>query len=288
MSKHGQTKYKLMMLTKHNRDGSYATQEARKNALLRFATDIKDKYPKLNPESLGMRHVNYAIEQWRSRDLSPATIKNNLSHLRWLEDKVGKAGMIPSNDELGIEHREYVTNEDNSQELTPELLDQIEDERTRLSVELADQFGLRREEAMKFKVAAADQGDRLKLHASWCKGGREREIPIRTEAQRELIDRIHRYVGNESLIPSHEQYVDQMRRFEHETRKADIKPHGLRHAYAQKRYQELTGRDAPAKGGISRSELSQEEREKDNQARLTISEELGHSRVAIVANYLGT
>ena len=58
------------------------------------------------------------------------------------------------------------------------------------------------------------------------------------------------------------------------------------HQYAQVRYQELTGRAAPAAGGPRSKELTPEQREVDRQARLTISEELGHGREQIAAVYL--
>ena len=64
--------------------------------------------------------------------------------------------------------------------------------------------------------------------------------------------------------------------------------HGLRHAYAQERYLvQLTGRAAPAAGGKSWKELTPQEKVEDHEARMTISEELGHGRIAVVAVYLG-
>ena len=51
------------------------------------------------------------------------------------------------------------------------------------------QSGLRWEEAMKIQPMMADQSDHLFLKGSWTKGGRERIVSIRTEAQREVIKR---------------------------------------------------------------------------------------------------
>lgn len=62
---------------------------------------------------------------------------------------------------------------------------------------------------------------------------------------------------------------------------------GLRHAYAQRRYRELTGKACPAAGGLPSKQLTTEQRVLDEQARLTISNELGHAREAISAVYLG-
>lgn len=63
--------------------------------------------------------------------------------------------------------------------------------------------------------------------------------------------------------------------------------HGLRHAYAQDRYQELTGWKCSAANGPVARELTPEQRERDREARLTISRELGHEREQVTAAYLG-
>jgi hypothetical protein len=63
--------------------------------------------------------------------------------------------------------------------------------------------------------------------------------------------------------------------------------HGLRHLYAQTRYEELTGWKAPAAGGPTASMLNHVQRILDHNARQTISYELGHERPEITAVYLG-
>ncbi|MEW8411416.1 MAG: integrase domain-containing protein, partial [Candidatus Thiodiazotropha sp.] len=133
-----------------------------------------------------------------------------------------------------------------------------------------------------------DRGDHLALKSSWTKGGRERVIPIRTEGQREVLDRARRLAGRGSLIPSNRNYVHQMRVYEGNTRRAGLSHmHGLRHAYAQNRYEELTGWKCPAAGGPNSKALTPEQKEIDHQARLTISRELGHDREAVVSAYVG-
>ncbi len=141
---------------------------------------------------------------------------------------------------------------------------------------------------MKIRPCIADQDDHLFLQGSWTKGGRERIIPIRTEQQREILNRAHRLAGRGSLIPANRNYVQQMRVYEGNTRRAGLHHmHGLRHAYAQDRYNELTGWICPAAGGPVSRELSPEQRGRDREARLTISRELGHEREAVVGAYLG-
>jgi integrase len=157
-----------------------------------------------------------------------------------------------------------------------------------MSLELQQALGLRQEEAMKFQPSFADRGDHLVLKASWTKGGRERVIPVRTEGQREVLDRARRLAGLGSLIPSSRNYVHQMRAYEGNTRCARLSHmHGLRHAYAQNRYEELTGWKCPASDGPNSKTLTPEQKEIDHQVRVTISLELGHEREQVTAAYLG-
>ncbi|HEY9118668.1 MAG TPA: integrase, partial [Marinobacter sp.] len=81
---------------------------------------------------------------------------------------------------------------------------------------------------------------------------------------------------------------EQLRIYERHTANAGLsKMHGLRHAYAQQRYRELTGWPSPHAGGPTREQLTEAQRQVDQQARLIISEELGHRREQISAVYLG-
>jgi integrase len=96
-----------------------------------------------------------------------------------------------------------------------------------MSLELQSAFGLRREEAIKFVPNYADKGDHLLLEASWTKGGKARTIPVRTEAQRDVLDRAQRLAGGGSLIPSDHNYRQQLRVYERHTANAGLsKPTG--------------------------------------------------------------
>jgi hypothetical protein len=76
--------------------------------------------------------------------------------------------------------------------------------------------------------------------------------------------------------------------YERQTERAGLfKVHGLRHAYAQARYRELAGFDAPAAGGPHSRQLTPSQRDADQHARQIVSRELGHEREQITAVYLG-
>jgi hypothetical protein len=209
--------------------------------------------------------------------------------LRWWAQKVGRQNVIArQNDHYGIPERTFVSAESKARQVDGAALDRVLDVHVRMSLELQQAFGLRREEAIKFQPSYADRGDHLMLKDSWTKGGKAREIPVRTEAQRELLDRAHRLAGRGSLIPAERNYRQQLRVYERHTANAGLsKLHGLRHAYAQARYQELTGWKSPAAGGPASRSLSGDERAVDREARLIISRELGHEREQITTVYLG-
>ena len=143
---------------------------------------------------------------------------------------------------------------------------------------------------MKVRVAWADRGTYLKLEGSWTKGGRERDVPIRPDdrRQRDLLDRVRALTGSGSLIPEGSSYIDHLKLYENQTAAAGLaKLHGLRHAYAQERYKEITGWAAPAAGGPSSADLTDEQKAQDRAARLEVSRELGHGREQISVVYLG-
>ena len=236
------------------------------------------------------KHVWALIERWQGEGIATGTIKNRMSHLRWLAAKTDNRSLVArDNDHYGIDRRQYVTNQSKALQFDDDRIARIEDRHVRLSAELQREFGLRREEAMKLIPHRAHQGDKLVLQGSWCKGGKPREVPIRTEAQRDLLVRARALVGERSMIPPERTYAHHLRVFERAMHRVGLgRSHGARHMYAQQLYEELSGRLPPALGGMSRAQMSPGERARDDEIRLTISREMGHERMQIVAVYIGS
>ena len=280
----------LLAICARNRDGSYSTQANRRAILSLSARDLVQLgFFNLSPLGLKPKHVEALVERWRGQGLGVGTLKNRLAHLRWWAEKVNKASVIArDNAHYGIENRVYVTNRSKALRVADEQLAKIKDERLRCSVELQRAFGLRREECLKFRPGYAIREDHICLKPSWTKGGKARAVPIRNEAQRALLEKAKRLAGGGSMIPPELSYKAQLNRYTAAVAAAGLsKLHGLRHEYAQSRYQELTGWLAPAVGGPSVKELSPLQKAKDHQARLLVSRELGHEREQITATYLG-
>ena len=215
-------------------------------------------------------------------------MKNRTAHIRWWAKRIGRPGVVPVNGELGIANREYVTNQDRSAVLDPEKLARVKDPHVAMALRLEAAFGLRREEAIKFRPARDDRGGCIRLKGSTTKGGRPREVPVRNEAQRALLDEARRLAGSGALIPLERSYRQQLKAYESQTREAGLyRMHGLRHGYTLERYEELTGWKAPAAGGPARRTLTGARRRIDTAARRTIAQELGHRRASITSVYCG-
>lgn len=277
-------------LCQRNRDGSFATQNDRERILTLIANQLDEGgFRHLRAPGVRAKHVDYLVARWHAEEISAGTFKNRMSAMRWLAEKIDKQNIVArDNTAYGIAERRYVTNVSKAHELDAGKLAAVSDPYTALSLRLQEAFGLRREESIKLRPTWADRGDVLHLKASWTKGGKERDIPIHTQAQRELLQEARLFAGAGSLIPAEMSYKDQLNRFKAQTAQAGIeRVHGLRHHYAQTRYTELTGWKSPAAGGPTSKQLSPEQKAIDRQARLTISRELGHEREQITAVYLG-
>lgn len=282
--------FELKLLGARNADGSYATRADRGRMLGAMAKEIHALgFKGLRAVNLAPKHVQALVGHWQARGLSTGTVKNKMSTLRWWAEKIGKPNVVArDNATLGVAQRVYVSNESKAKSLSDGQLEKVTSAFVLVSLQLQAAFGLRREESMKIQPVWADQGNTLRLKNSWTKGGRAREVPITTAEQREALDRAKALAPQGSLIPAELSYRKHLAVFKAQCQKAGINHvHGLRHQYAQSRYEVKTGWKCPAAGGPTRKELTGEQRSVDERVRLEISLELGHSRIQVVAIYLG-
>ena len=285
--------HSIVRMCQSNKDGSHQTQRDRMKSLSMSGKQLREMGFKLQKiDNLKPKHVEKLVERWQSEGLSTGTMKNRLSHLRWTAEKIGKEGIVErDNRAYGIDDRKFVDPERAREKVEGYQrgdINKITDQNVRTSLELQRKFGLRREEAMKIQPGKADQGDRLVLDGSWTKGGKEREIPIRTESQRAALEQAKQMANGHSLIPIERSYAEHKSVWESQTSAAGFEgTHGARYEYAQSRYEELTGRLSPACGGPVRSELSPDLKAHDMTSRELISREMGHERGQITAVYLG-
>jgi len=246
-------------------------------------------YRRMQAKSLKPKHVEALVSLWKDQGLSVGTLKNYMAALRRWARKIGKPDIVPKdNAAFDIGNRSQVATESKAWELKEAHLARVSDEYVALSLRLQAAFGLRREEAIKFRPNYAIKDDHIKLKDTWTKGGRARTVPILNDEQRQLLEEVRKFAKGGALIPAEKNYIEQQIRYDRQIRTAGIKnPHGLRHRCAQKRYEEETGWKAPVAGGPASKSLTKAQRARDEGARETIAEELGHSREHISATYLG-
>ena len=281
--------WELKKLCEERGGGSHSTRRDREYGLRGVANDLHGLgYKGLGAAGLRRKHVASLVRFWRDCGVSDSTMKNRMGHVRWWAKQIRKEAMVPANAELGIGNRRYVTNEDKSRVLEADRLAMVRDPHVAMSLRMQDAFGLRREESIKFTAAYADRGDRIVLKASWTKGGRPREVPVTTDGQRRVLDSVRELAGSGPLIAPGRNYRQQRDAYEAACRAVGLpRMHGLRHGYAQRRYEGITGWRCPAAGGPAMKDLKGEARSADRNARQTIAEELGHGRVGVAAIYCG-
>ena len=287
--------FSLKRLCDQKRHGSHGSQAERRKNLNVSANDLHELGYKgiKGAENLKPKHIQALVHHWKGKGLSVSTIKNRMVYLRWVATQTNNPSLLKKdNAYYNIENRVYATNEDKALRFTDAEIAKISSPEIRLSAELQREFGLRREESMKFRVSVAcdnpSTDNSISLQGSWCKNGRPREVPIRTDAQRDLLSRVSAHTGNGSLIPAHKSYVTHLKLYESQMSEAGIgRSHGARHAYAQDLYKSVTGWDCPAAGGVSKSNLRPDQVKADERARLMVSTELGHNRINISNRYLG-
>jgi len=291
------TEYQIRNLMKHNRDGPPNRQTVRLRHLEMFIDALRSRgYGKRwDIHRLGAREVHRVVSDWRTAGIGHRTIANRMVAVRWWAGKVGRADRIPANRELGIPGRSRTPgwHEDRAEPLPPQPPPGL-GEREQLVTLLRAHFGLRTEEACKFSHAwaTADGPDRIRLRGSWCKGGRPREIAVTTPEQRALVERIgafQRGHGERSMIPKCQKFVTYYRSYNRGREAAGIPGHGLRHAFAQRRFEQEAGMPAPHAGGPAYSSLDAAGRERWDRAAAIVNRELGHGhgRQDITATYIG-
>lgn len=290
-------RFSINELVKLTNGHAYASQADMRHMLFRCIKDLHELGFKISHiKGLGPKHIYALVTHWKQQGKNPATIKNYLSKLRKTANLLGNPKLVkPDNTAYQIENRSYALIYNKA--IHQIDLTQCMDPHIRLSLQGQALFGLRREESMKFTLSKAHFGYTLKIMPSWTKGGIGRTLTITNDAQRLWLNKVAQLVQpGESLIPPDRTYKQHLNQYQAQTKLMGInKPHGLRHAYAQRRYTELTqlfdsnqqGLICPIAGGKKFKEMNALEKTMDRRARQIISRELGHSRIAITKIYLG-
>jgi integrase len=293
---------------------SFKTQDERRTFLFAFFRSLRrdpDRAYRLDPRSLGRRHIEHAVRRWLEHGLSAGTIQCYLSYLRVFSTWIGKAGLVVEAaayvDDPARVRRTYSATADKSwggggvdRDALFAEIDRV-DVRVGAQLRMCDAFGLRVKEAIMIRPHCAVVDGRLAVvDATSCddylevlrgtKGGRLRYVPIQGERQVTAVEHARRIATarHESLGHPDLRLHQALRRFYFVLQKCGITmaglgvtAHGLRHGFAQRRYQDHTGSPPPIHGGGGFDPHL------DERGRLATSAELGHARKSISNAYLG-
>lgn len=288
--------FSINELIKQIQGYSYASKADMKHMLNRCIKDLHELGFKLaHIKGLKPKHVHVLVSHWKNQGKNTATIKNYMSKLRKASKALEKPNLVKSkNDAYQIEKRSYAPKHNKA--IHHIDFSKCTDPHIRLSIEGQALFGLRREESMKFVLSEAWNARSLKIKPSWTKGGIGRTLSITNEKQRQWLIEVSKLIKpGESLIPVDRTYKHHLSHYQAQTKKMGVsKLHGLRHAYAQRRYHELTraldpqgqGLLCPMAGGVSSKNLKGLEKDLDRRVRMILTRELGHSRTNITKIYL--
>jgi integrase len=255
-------------------------------------------------QSLTARHVEALMHYWYEKGIVAGTLHTRLSMLKVLCDWMGKRNVV--GDILSYLPEEAVRRQTVTKyskawdDIDPlEIIARAKavDERFAVMLAMQHHFGLRVKESIEIRPANAvvDGGTALEIHEG-TKGGRPRRVPVRTEAQQEVIAwaRNVAAAGNTKRLrwsdctfrqAQRRVYYFLGKRLGITRMNAGVTAHGLRHGFAQRSYEEETdGLPSPVQGGA----LGRITREQHHMASLTVSRALGHGRVDVTTAYCGS
>lgn len=235
--------------------GSHLTSEARENTLRKFAEHIWNSgFQILRIEHIKLKHIQHFIDSMKSRDLSPRSIQNAVSHVRQALEISGRMQFV----------REHLSSRQldlaqGSRHGTKRAIGDAEyraahaaaagkDAGVAAALELCRHLGLRSAEAVRSgpclrdwekALEKGDSGRAIVAHGT--KGGRVRDLPVSL-----IPDRVAALVAVRNAIAVSEKQAGQvvagdtlknaLDRFHNVSRSAGLvgesAPHSLRYAFA--------------------------------------------------------
>lgn len=312
------------ILKKHNHEHSakhkgvsFKTMHDRQRFLASFFRELRrnTRFRNLDPRQLANRHIEVMVDRWIERGLATATIHNYLSFLRTFASWIGKPGMVREPQYyVGTEsehaHRTQVATCDHS--WTARNVDigakiaeiSALDPWVGLQVELCAQFGMRGKEARHFRphtavipreaanpsdAAAFPECETFVRISHGTKGGRPRDVPLVTESQRALLDRVTAavapgmYVGRPGVtsLQAQSRFYYVIRKCGISKKELGVVAHGLRHQHVNDAFEVDAGGPSPVRGAVTRTE-------RDEIARQRAARVLGHNRLEVTSCYLGS
>lgn len=291
--------------------GAGKTKYNNKGQAMRFARRLHQLgYRARHWKNITNRHVGVVVADWQQQGLAVSTIKAYLSSVRQVCRAYGNDRIHKNNSEFGVGKRSYIPKQSKA---APEIvyravLDQLLSGSERFlrighQMKVMHELGLRPEEARKMNPRNALLPDGRIYISAGTKGGRDRILHEPSQEQINAVKALAPFIGkNGNNWPdnvseaSWEKYVYKIISQNGLCiRACGASLHGLRHAYAQSRYQELTNLKAPCLYSTpadyrkaAYEKYGEDWRSTHDRAVNILAHELGHNRSEVTANYLGT
>jgi integrase len=270
-----------------------------------------------NLSEIGKAHALRLIGRWIKEGQSSGTIQTKVSYLRRFLTFLGKHSIIPKaagfnawlvkNGVQPPTSRSIVARESKAwDENDVDVFAILEKVRlncmtTSLQLELQAAFGLRVKESMMIMPRQSDHGTHISVdHGT--KGGLPRTVRFDDDEQialwqRDLLERC-KVVADQhpkrvmalrgrTLAQAIRHFYYQMNKVGVNRATLGVTAHGLRHQFAARRYQQITGFAAPVSPNRP-TVINAMVKEVDLQARRQVSVDMGHFRENITGAYIGT
>ena len=262
-------------------------------------------------DSLSVKHIKALMACWCEHGVSAGYLHNRLSTLRTLAGWLGKRNLVGDLDDYCPPerfHRHSATKENlawYAKGVDPVRMINFArkvDERFAVMLSLQYFFGLRVKESIELRPSNAlvNNGTSVEIH-NGTKGGRFRLVPLETDEQKEAFEWACRVAatGSSKRVRWPElTWRRARRRFYYllSTRLLATKdqlggtPHGLRHAYAQEKYERESGFAVPLFFMVDGKAVPPDglTAEAHRQAAMSASRALGHGRLDVTPAYYGT
>jgi len=283
----------------HSNERSIKSRYRYYEATKRFCRFLADNYRLQKFKNVEERHFRAYVE-YLKKSKAATTVQTDLSGIRYFHEKSGSKNKLSQNDQLdlnkravGKEDRAWTPDEIKMAHIAACVMGRVDVE---IALDLVPAFGLRLEEMCRLKVEHLMHAEKYGQLIVQGKGKKTRPIPVNEEQMKVIKKYLDyakasgRYPGDYLISGSEKhgvkkaksslqnwmsyhrkKFMDENRADKKEEGKKDrhetISWHGLRHSYAQRRFEEV-------------SKVSPEK------AKKVVSHDLGHGRDTVTPIYL--
>jgi len=192
--KMGKLEWQARFVVGKMRGCSSLTRQDRLNCLGRIGKSMQ-AYGLQNIRDIKPKHIERYFAELRGQGMSPARMANHATAMRTLCRMMGKSDIVGSNQQLGCSRDLKNRTKHADERMDPSKAAEVRanlSQKCSIVYDMALHFGLRQKETLlSHQVVNREAGQYLIVEGA--KGGRPREIPITTAAQRELLALNHTY-----------------------------------------------------------------------------------------------